>query len=223
MLTSIISLSLIIFVAGGIFDIMSPILYRFYERMSNENNTETCPLWQYVSHLGFPISGDKSIDPSREDDIDIIKPMTQISGLAKDTPSDIPLDKRTISKLRIYLPNGVINIREIQVLKDDVNIARDSTVTGTKPYSHIYPIENVNNGSLQGIYHSIGGNDQDVTLTFKSPVKMPFAVKLYNRTDQCCKARILGACVQILDQENDVVSEKIISTVANEYHIAFSG
>ena len=120
--------------------------------------------------------------------------------------------------------NRILNIAEIEVLdKNNINLSYQKDVTGSSEYPNTHLWVNLTDGDKTNFAHTYGRIETEydsMTIDLGGEVEIAKIV-ITNRTS-CCKNRIVGAKIEILDNNNNVVKDTVnISDVRDTYTYDF--
>ena len=123
---------------------------------------------------------------------------------------------------------GIINIAELQVLQDQVNIAKGKIVTMSSGWAgNVYPGSLVVDENITNFAHTSGGESLPswimVDLGWSQPID---SIRVVNRRDAHTTGRILGAKLEIIDNlttiwSSDAFKSKRGSAVPVDENIGF--
>jgi hypothetical protein len=121
--------------------------------------------------------------------------------------------------------NRILNIAEIEVFdKIGTNLAYQKNVTGSSEYPAPHLWVNLTDGNKGNFAHTLGRTPTEydsMTIDLGGEVEISKIV-ITNRSD-CCKNRIIGAKVEILDEGKNVVSDTVnISDLRDTYTYDFT-
>jgi hypothetical protein len=120
--------------------------------------------------------------------------------------------------------NRILNIAEIEVFdKNNTNLSYQKDVTGSSEYPNTHLWVNLTDGNKTNFAHTYGRIETEydsMTIDLGGEVEIAKIV-ITNRTS-CCKNRIVGAKIEILDNNNNVVTDTVnISDVRDTYTYDF--
>jgi len=121
--------------------------------------------------------------------------------------------------------NRILNIAEIEVFdKNNTNLSYQKGVTGSSEYPAPHLWVNLTDGNKTNFAHTLGRIETEydsMTIDLGGETEISKIV-ITNRTD-CCKNRIVGAKIEILDDANNIVSDTVnISAMQDTYTYDFT-
>ena len=113
----------------------------------------------------------------------------------------------------------MMNLMSLTVFSGGIDIARSKTVTVLPGlYSASFPGSNLTDGDLTTMAHSSSGINCSMTVDLLTSYPIQ-KIQIFNRTT-CCFDRIVGARVDILDGNKNVIySSDVISLIFSKYEL----
>ena len=132
----------------------------------------------------------------------------------------------TFKYIKIYKDSGILNIFGVRLIKNGVEIPL-KVVSASPSYNpDVYPAEAAVKTIEGKYYHSIDTKDVHLEVEPENghSVQLPITVKIMNRINdnRCCEGRILGFRVALINDSGQIVEEKTIDKVQDEYNISFN-
>lgn len=137
----------------------------------------------------------------------------------------------TFRYVRIRKDLGGIHSGEIEVLKNNVNVARLPGVTtiSSSNYNDYYSVGNLVDGQPNPPFVSQGNPNEFGLIDLGQNYTAPVTVIVRNRADACaidpprtCAGYIVGSEIQLLDVNRNVVASRTISDIQPSYTFQFN-
>lgn len=147
----------------------------------------------------------------------------QLAQMTPQSQASASTGLSNVKFVRLRRERGVLNIAQIAVFNDqNVNIAQGKTATASSVYQN-GPANAANavNGELMAkpyprIFHSADADPAPtITIDLGTPSNIARVV-IYNRAD-CCKERVVGSILELIDGANRVLKTVTISDTADMY------
>lgn len=132
-------------------------------------------------------------------------------------------NRSKIQYIKISDSIGSINLAEVEVLKNETNVALEGTVTASSTFED----DNENfgpafliDGDAQTFYSSKDGINSWVKINLGSPTEIDSFI-ISNRMD-AKQDTIIGKIIQLLDSSERVIASYIINSQANVYNFSLN-